>query len=217
MVTETSSATSFKLEIVVLPVADVDRAKSFYSRLGWRLDADFSDGEDYRVVQFTPPGSECSIIFGRNVTSAQPGKQRGLYLIVSDIEEARAQLTALGVDVSVIFHSPDNQHSGTDEPYLFGRKRVDGPDPTRRTYSSFASFADPDGNGWLLQEITSRLPGRVDNRAAYISVSDLAAALRRAAQAHGEHEAMIHQKDENWPDWYAEFMFSEFTGKGATK
>jgi catechol 2,3-dioxygenase-like lactoylglutathione lyase family enzyme len=150
-----------KFEIVVLPVSDANRAKEFYARLGWRLDADFDSSKDFRVIQFTPPGSGCSIIFGKNVTAAAPGSAQGLYLIVSDIESARKQLLGLGVEISEVFHN-DGVYVGTDEPYLFGRVRVSGPDAERRSYRSFASFRDPEGNGWLLQEITTRLPGRID-------------------------------------------------------
>jgi catechol 2,3-dioxygenase-like lactoylglutathione lyase family enzyme len=202
-----------KLEIVVIPVSDVDRAKEFYGRLGWRLDADLDGGKDFRVIQFTPPGSGCSVIFGRNVTAAAPGSLQGLYLIVADIEAARAHLLARGVAVSEVFHDGADVHVGTDEPYLFGRLRVGGPDPDRRSYRSFASFSDPDGNGWLFQEITTRLPGRVDSAATtFASAKDLASALRRAAAAHGEHEARTGQADPNWPDWYALHMVREQAG-----
>ena len=139
-----------KLEVVVIPVSDVDRAKRFYGGLGWRLDADFAAGDDFRVIQFTPPGSGCSVIFGKNVTAAAPGSAQGLYLIVSDIEAARDELLGRGVEVSEVFHDAGDVHAGTDEPYLFGRIRVSGPDPEHRSYRSFASFSDPDGNGWLL-------------------------------------------------------------------
>src|SRR6266852_3159268 len=149
-----------KLEIVVIPVSDVDRAKEFYGRLGWRLDADYDNGNDFRVIQFTPPGSGCSVIFGKNVTAAAPGSAQGLYLIVSDIEAARAELVAHGVDVTEVFHDAAGVYAGTDQPYLFGRVRVSGPDPEHRSYRSFISFSDPDGNGWLMQEIKERLPGR---------------------------------------------------------
>jgi catechol 2,3-dioxygenase-like lactoylglutathione lyase family enzyme len=203
-----------KLEIVVIPVSDVDRAKQFYGgKLGWRLDADFDLGSDFRVIQFTPPGSGCSVIFGRNVTAATPGSAQGMYLIVSDIEAARKDLLGRGVDVSEVFHSPGDKYSGPDEPYLFGRVRVGGPDPQHRSYRSFASFHDPDGNGWLFQEITSRLPGRVAGDTTYSSANDLSQALRRAAAAHGQHEARTGQADPNWPDWYAEYMVSEQSGK----
>src|SRR5689334_4258505 len=151
-----------KFEIVVIPVSDVDRAKEFYGMLGWRLDADFTNGKDYRVIQFTPPGSGCSIIFGKNVTAAAPGSAQGLYLIVSDIVAARAELLGRGVEISDVFHDAAGMSAGTDEPYLFGRLRVSGPDPDHRSYRSFASFRDPDGNGWLFQEVTARLPGRVE-------------------------------------------------------
>jgi catechol 2,3-dioxygenase-like lactoylglutathione lyase family enzyme len=207
-----------KFEIVVLPVSDVDRAKEFYVKLGWRLDADYAHEDDFRVIQFTPPGSGCSIIFGKNVTAAAPGSARGLYLIVSDIEAARAELLRRGVEVSEVFHS-DGLYGGTDEPYLFGRVRVSGPDPAHRTYRSFASFRDPDGNGWLFQELTTRLPGRIDSAATtFASANDLANAMRRAAKAHGEHEARTGgQRDENWPDWYAAHMVAEHAGKELPK
>ncbi|QHS53321.1 VOC family protein [Edaphobacter sp. 12200R-103] len=208
-----SSPVDMKFEIVVLPVSDADRAKEFYSRLGWRLDADFASGEDYRVIQFTPPGSGCSIIFGKNVTAATPGTVQGLYLIVSDIAAARAELLGHGVEISKIFHSEANVYTGTDKPFLFGSKRVIGPDPAGASYRSFASFNDPDGNGWLLQEITSRLPGRLDPATTtFSSASDLTAALRRASEAHGRHEARIGQPDPNWPEWYAEYMVREQAG-----
>jgi catechol 2,3-dioxygenase-like lactoylglutathione lyase family enzyme len=202
-----------KLEVIVIPVSDVDRAREFYRKLGWRLDADFDSGKDFRVVQFTPPGSACSIIFGRNVTAAAPGSAQGLYLIVSDIEAARAELLGRGVEISEVFHDAGGVYAGPDEPYLFGRQRVRGRDPEQRSYRSFASFHDPDGNGWLLQEITTRLPGRIDPATTtFASASDLASALRRASAAHGEHEKRIGAADANWPDWYAEYMVAEQSG-----
>jgi catechol 2,3-dioxygenase-like lactoylglutathione lyase family enzyme len=202
-----------KLEIVVIPVSDVDRAKEFYGRLGWRLDADFDNGSDFRVIQFTPPGSGCSVIFGRNVTGAEPGSAQGLYLIVSDIAAARNEFLGRGVEVSEVFHN-EGVYAGPDEPYLFGRARVTGPDSEHRSYRSFASFRDPDGNGWLFQEITTRLPGRIAGETTYASASDLAKALRRAGAAHGEHEKRTGgQRDENWPDWYAEYMVREQSGE----
>jgi catechol 2,3-dioxygenase-like lactoylglutathione lyase family enzyme len=199
----------------VIPVSDVDRAKEFYTRLGWRLDADFAAGDDWRVIQFTPPGSPASVIFGKNVTAAAPGSAQGLYLIVSDIEAARNELRGRGAEVSEIFHPVGDVHSGTDEPYLSGRNRVSGPDPHRGSYRSYASFRDPDGNGWLLQEITARLPGRVDaHETTFASSTDLAGALRRAAAAHGEHEKRNGgQHDANWPDWYAEYIVREQAGE----
>src|SRR5262250_2295233 len=151
-----------KLEVIVIPVSDVDRAKEFYGRLGWRLDADFAAGDDWRAVQFTPPGSGCSVIFGKNVTPADPGSAKGLYLIVSNIEAAHDELVRRGVKASEVFHGGGNVYAGPDEPYLFGRVRVSGADPEHRSYRSFASFRDPDGNGWLFQELTTRLPGRID-------------------------------------------------------
>ena len=202
-----------KFEIVVIPVSDVDRAKRFYGGLGWRLDADFAAGDDYRVIQFTPPGSGCSVIFGKNVTAAAPGSARGLYLIVSDIEAVRKELLARGVEVGKVFHDAGGVYAGTDEPYLFGRLRVSGPDPEHRSYRTFASFSDPDGNGWLLQEITTRLPGRVEGDTTFTSSNELASALRRAAAAHGEHEKRIGKPDADWPDWYAEYIVREQTGK----
>jgi len=203
-----------KLEIVVIPVSDVDRAKEFYGRLGWRLDADFAAGDDFRVIQFTPPGSGCSVIFGKNVTAAALGSAQGLYLIVSGSEAARNELLGCGVEISEVFHS-DGVYTGTDEPYLFGRQRASGPDPEHRSYRSFASFSDPDGNGWLLQEITTRLPGRIDPAAtSFGSASDLASALQRAEAAHGQHEKRTGKRDENWPDWYAEYMAAEQAGTG---
>jgi catechol 2,3-dioxygenase-like lactoylglutathione lyase family enzyme len=203
-----------KLEIVVIPVSDVERAKEFYGRLGWRLDADFDNGADFRVIQFTPPGSGCSIIFGKNVTAAAPGSVQGMYLIVSDIQAARKELLDRGVAISEAFHDGDGVYTGPDQPYLFGRLRASGPDPEHRSYRTFASFSDADGNGWLLQEITTRLPGRIDSAAtSFGSVSDLASALRRAEAAHGEHEKRTGQRDANWPDWYAEYMAAEQSGK----
>src|SRR6058998_3794739 len=162
-----------KLEVVIISVSDVDRAKEFYARLGWRLDADFTAGDDWRGVQFTPPGSGCSVIFGKNVTAATPGSAQGLYLIVSDIEAAREELLGRGVKISEVFHDAGDVHAGTDEPCFFGRLRVSGPDPEHRSYRSFASFRDPDGNGWLFQEVTKRLEGRIDPATTtFASVSD---------------------------------------------
>ena len=202
-----------KFEIVVIPVSDVDRAKEFYAKLGWRLDADYAHENDFRVLQFTPPGSGCSVIFGKNVTAAAPGSSQGLYLIVSDLEAARAELQRRGVEVSEIFHN-EGAYTGTDEAYLFGRVRVNGPDPEHRSYRSFASFRDPDGNGWLFQELTTRLPGRIDSDVTtFASASDLANAMRRAEAAHGKHEERTGgQRDENWPDWYAAYMVAEQAG-----
>ena len=203
-----------KFELVVIPVTDVDRAKEFYARLGWRLDADYDNGKDFRIIQLTPPGSACSVIFGKNVTGAAPGSAQGLYLIVDDIEAARKNLLRRDVEVSEVFHGAADAYSGPDEPYLFGRIRVNGPDPEHRSYRSFASFRDPDGNGWLFQEITTRLPGRIDATATtFASANDLASAFRRAEAAHGEHEKRTGQRDANWPDWYAAYMVAEQSGK----
>src|ERR1700746_3144784 len=209
----TPRSVDMKLEIVVIPVSDVDRAKRFYGDLGWRLDADFAAGDDYRVIQFTPPGSGYSVIFGKNVTAAAPGSAQGLYLIVSDIEAARAQTLRRGGEVSEWFHDASGVSAGTEEPYLFGRLRVSGPDPEHRSYRSFASFSDPDGNGWLFQEVTTRLLGRIDPATtSFASANDLASALRRAEAAHGQYEKRIGQRDANWPDWYATYMVAEQTG-----
>jgi catechol 2,3-dioxygenase-like lactoylglutathione lyase family enzyme len=203
-----------KLEVVVIPVSDVDRAKEFYAGLGWRLDADFAAGDDFRVIQFTPPGSSGSVVFGKNVTRAAPGSAQGLYLIVSDIKAARDELLSRGVAISEVFHDGGGVYDGTDEPYLFGRLRVSGLDPEHRSYRSFASFSDPDGNGWLLQEVTVRLPGRVDaDDTTFTSSTELATALRRAASAHGEHEKRTGQHDANWADWYADYIVREHAGK----
>jgi catechol 2,3-dioxygenase-like lactoylglutathione lyase family enzyme len=207
--TKTSQArkTDLKLEAVVIPVSDVDRAKSFYSGLGWRLDADFVVGDSFRVVQFTPPGSPASIHFGKGLTSAAPGAAQNLYLVVSDIEAARAELVERGAKVGDVFH-----RAGPGQPPVNGR------DPARRSYVSFASFSDPDGNTWLLQEITARLAGRVDaEETTFSSPAELADALRRAAAAHGEHEKRIGAPDANWPDWYAEYMAAEQSGRELPK
>ena len=195
------------LEVVLIPVSDVDRAKEFYRSLGWRLDADVAAGDDFRLIQFTPPGAGCSVQFGTNLTSAAPGSAQGLYLIVSGIEAARDELVARGVEVSEVFHE------GTPGARFHDAGRVAGPSPEHSSYGSFASFSDPDGNGWLFQEVTTRLPGRVDPAAtSYASASDLAGALRRASAAHGEHEKRIGHADPNWPDWYAEYMVRERAG-----
>ena len=202
-----------KLEVIVIPVSNVERAKEFYAKLGWRLDADFAAGEDFRVMQFTPPGSGCSVIFGKNVTAAAPGSAQGLYLIVSDIQAARDELLRRGVEISEVFHEAGGVYAGSDEPYLFGRRRVSGPDPEHGSYRSFASFSDPDGNGWVFQEVTTRLAGRIDAATTtFASANDLASALRRAASAHGKHEERTGQRDENWPDWYAAYMVAEQAG-----
>jgi catechol 2,3-dioxygenase-like lactoylglutathione lyase family enzyme len=194
-----------KLEVVVIPVSDIDRAKRFYGGLGWRLDADFTGDGDFRVIQFTPPGSSCSVHFGTERTGiapAAPGSAQGLYLIVSDIEAARAELRDRGIDVSELFHRA-------------GRGgRLGGPDPERRSYGSLATFRDPDGNGWLLQEVTARLPGRVDaGNTVFNSAAELEAALGRAAAAHGEHEKRIGKQDADWKAWYADYMVREQSGK----
>ena len=214
---ETSTATprkgtvDLKFEVVVIPVSDVDRAKEFYGTLGWRLDADFPFDNGFRIVQFTPPGSGCSVQFGTNITSAAPGSARGLYLIVSNVEAARDELAARGAEVSEVFHA---ETPGAQFQPDGASGRVSGPAPDHATYSSFATFSDPDGNGWLLQEITTRLPGRIDAaETAFASTADLAGALRRAEAAHGEHEKRTGQRDEDWPDWYAAYIVAEQAGE----
>lgn len=197
-----SGGASMKLEAVVISVADVDRAKRFYGSLGWRLDADFTVGDAFRVVQFTPPGSPTSIHFGVGITSAAPGSASGLYLVVSDIEAAHTELVRCGAIVSEVFH-----RAGPGQPAIRGRH------PEGRSYASYATFSDPDGNGWLLQEVTARLPGRVDaDGATFTSPAELATALRRAATAHGEHEKRTGAHDANWSDWYAAYIVAEQTG-----
>jgi catechol 2,3-dioxygenase-like lactoylglutathione lyase family enzyme len=190
-----------KLEVVVIPVSDVDRSKAFYQGLGWRLDADIVVGDDFRVVQFTPPGSGCSVQFGKGMTKAAPGSVPGLELVVSDIQAARDALVSRGADTSEVFHG---------SPFA---KRLSGPDPEHQSYRSYLSFNDPDGNEWILQEVTTRLPGRLDpGVTSFSSSGDLAAAMRRAAAAHGEHEARIGHPDADWPDWYAAYMVAEQSG-----
>jgi catechol 2,3-dioxygenase-like lactoylglutathione lyase family enzyme len=192
-----------KLEVVTIPVSDVDRAKKFYESLGWRLDADFNQGG--RAIQFTPPGSPCSVHFGTNLTSAAPGSAQML-LIVSDIQVARDELVRLGVKVSEVYHYTGFNRVAPDA-------RVSGLAPERSSYGSFVSFSDPDGNVWLLQEVTTRLPGRIDpGTISFGSASDLASAFRRAASAHGEHEKRTGQNDANWPEWYAAYMVAEQAG-----
>jgi catechol 2,3-dioxygenase-like lactoylglutathione lyase family enzyme len=192
-----------KLEVVVIPVSDVDRSKKFYQNLGWRLDADIVVGGDFRVVQFTPPGSGCSVAFGKGVTSAAPGSAKHLELVVSDIEAARNELLSRGVNAVEVFHGSPFDRS----------RRISGPDPEHISYRSYGSFEDPDGNELLLQEVTVRLPGRIEpGQTSFASANDLASAMRRAAAAHGNHEKRIGQADPNWPDWYAAYMVAEQAG-----
>ncbi len=200
-----------KLEVIVIPVADADRAKEFYSRLGWRLDADVTGG-DFRLIQFTPPGSGCSIQFGRSLTEAAPGSAQDLYLVVSDLQAARDRLAKSGVEVSEVFHCAPGANCRFRAADPAGR--VSGPAPDNATYGSFATFSDPDGNGWLFQEVTRRLPGRIEAAAtSFGSASDLASALRRAEAAHAQHEQRTGQADPDWPDWYAEYMVREQAGQ----
>ena len=205
--TASVAAVDLKLEVVVIPVSDIDRAKRFYGGLGWRLDADFSFDNGFRIVQFTPPGSGASIQFGTDMSSGAPGSVQNLYLIASDIEAARTDLVGRGAEVSEVFHTakPGAQFDRDPSGHLAGGS----PD----SYSSFATFSDPDGNGWLLQEVTARLPGRSDPAVTtFRSASDLASAMRRAATAHGEHETRTGKADANWPDWYADYMVAEQAG-----
>jgi catechol 2,3-dioxygenase-like lactoylglutathione lyase family enzyme len=192
---------ALKLEIVIMPVADVDRAKRFYQALGWRLDADFATGEDWRVVQLTPPGSPCSIIFGKGITTAIPGSVQGTFLVVDDVQAARAELVRFGVDVSEVFHFAGGLHvDGT-------KGRVRGPDPEGQSYRSWASFSDPDGNTWMLQEIKTRLPGR----GLSVDVATLMGLLREAEKLHGEY-APTAQKH-HWSEWYAAYLVARQQGK----
>ena len=200
-----------KLEAIVIPVSDVDRAKKFYGNLGWRLDADFAFDNGFRVIQFTPPGSPASIQFGTKMTPAAPGSAQGLYLIVSDIEAARNELAARGAAITEVFH---NETAGAQFQIDSTDGRLSGPAPDHATYRSYAKFNDPDGNGWLLQEVTTRLAGRVDQaETSFASAHDLASAMRRAEAAHGEHEKRTGERDANWSDWYAEYMVAEQAGK----
>ena len=206
----TTARVDMKLEAMVIPVSDVDRSMRFYEALGWRQDADFRFDNGFRVVQFTPPGSGCSVQFGTKITSAEPGSAQGLYLIVSEIEAARNELIRRGIEVSEVFHpsAPGAQFkiNGTSG-------RVSGPAPDHLSYGSYATFSDPDGNSWILQEITQRLPGRIDSAAtSFASANDLASAFRRAEAAHGEHEKRTGQRDANWADWYAAYMVAEQSG-----
>ncbi|MEV7117519.1 VOC family protein [Kitasatospora griseola] len=190
----------FKLEVLVLPVSDVDRAKEFYARIGFREDIDFSGPGGFRLVHFTPPGSAASLIIGSGVTDAAPGSERGVHLIVDDVVAARAELVAAGVEVSEVFHDAGGvfHHAGT-------AGRVAGPHPERRSYGSFASFADPDGNVFVLQEVTVRGPGRISH-VVHRSAAALESALRDAAAAHGKYEEELGHADADWPAWYAAHM-----------
>jgi catechol 2,3-dioxygenase-like lactoylglutathione lyase family enzyme len=191
-----------KFEVALIPVSDVDRTKEFYTRLGWRLDDDIVVGDDFRVVQLTPPGSRSSISFGKGVTDAAPGSFRG-GLIVSDIDAAHKQFVARGIKASEVFHG---------SPFS-PAERISGPDPERQSYHSYVSFEDPDGYAWIVQEVTHRLPGRIDPASTnFASANDLASAIRRAATAHDEREKHNGQRDANWPDWYANYVAAEQAG-----
>jgi catechol 2,3-dioxygenase-like lactoylglutathione lyase family enzyme len=204
----TTRTVDMKIEVVAIPVSDIDRAEQFYRKLGWRLDADIGKG-DRRRLQFTPPGSACSIMIAKGVPPASPGSVQFLHLIVSDIEAAHDELVARGVEASEVFHDAAGGYNRFDPA-----ARASGPDPQRRSYASFLTFNDPDGNGWLLQEITARFPGRIESDATtFASVPDLANAMRRASAAHGEHEKRTGEHDSGWPDWYAAYMVAEQAGK----
>ena len=204
-----TSEVDMKLEVVFVPVSDVERAAAFYRKVGWRQDADTGKGDERRL-QFTPPGSACSIIIRKGVGPAVPGTTQFLHLVVSDIVAAREELVRKSIDASEVFHDAAGGFNRFDR-----NARASGPDPQRRSYASFVIFNDPDGNGFVLQEITTRLPGRIDsNETTYSSTPDLANAMRRAAKAHGEHEKRTGAADPNWPDWYAAYMVAEQNGKG---
>ena len=211
--TASVNTVEMKFEVAVIPVSDVDRAKEFYGRLGWRLDADRAVGDNFRLVQFTPPGSACSIQFGTNLTSAGPGSAQALLLIVSDVKTAHDELVSRGIEVSDVYHCAQGTACRfRDADGLF--QRVSGPAPDHASYSSFVSFSDPDGNAWVLQEVTSRLPGRIAPGATtYASASDLESALIRAELAHGQHEKRIGKADPNWAAWYSEYMVAEQAGE----
>jgi catechol 2,3-dioxygenase-like lactoylglutathione lyase family enzyme len=197
---------AMKLEVVLIGVSDVDRAKAFYENLGWRLDADFATGDDWRVVQLTPPNSDASVIFGKGIASPEPGSARSLVLAVNDVDAARADLTARGVDVSEIFHYTGGVFGAGESARAAGR------DPQGRSYFSFASFEDPDGNGWLLQEIRARLPGRewTSTRASATDAATLANLLREAAEHHDRYEKA--HGDHHWADWYAPYLSARRNG-----
>lgn len=204
----TSTTVSMKLEVILIPVSDVDRAKQFYDSLGWRLDADNSRG-DFRGLQYTPPGSSCSVQFGNKVTLAQPGSAQGTHLIVTDIARARADLVARGVDASEIFHCETGyacRFPGNDAP-------VPGPHPDHGTYGSFLTFSDPDGNSWILQEVTQRFPGRVEGETGFGSPDDLAGALERAAAAYSRDSSRTMGDDPDWPRWFASYLVNEQSGE----
>jgi len=199
-----AEAVDMRFEVVVIPVADVDRSKEFYAKLGWRLDADFPFDNGFRIVQFTPPGSGCSVQFGTKITSAAPGSAQGLYLIVSDVEAARKDLAARGIEVSEVFHpgTPGAQFQ------IDGSGRISGRAPEHATYKSFATFRDPDGNGWLFQEITTRLPGR---GLSNLDVATLAELLQETEKHHGEYEPTAPKH--HWWDWYSAYIVARENGR----
>jgi catechol 2,3-dioxygenase-like lactoylglutathione lyase family enzyme len=198
----TAATVDAKLEVVVIPVSDVDRAKRFYGSLGWRLDADFTNGEDWHLVQMTPTGSPCSVMFGKGFTTAVPGSVQGTFLVVDDVEAARAELVGHGVNVSEVFHFDGKllRAAGT-------KGRVPGPDPEGRSYLSFASFSDPDGNGWLLQQVKTRLPGR----GLSLDVATLTELLRETEKHHGEYEPTAPKH--HWSGWYAAYIVARAQGR----
>jgi len=198
----TAATVDLKLEVVVIPVSDAERAKRFYESLGWRLDADFTNGKDWRVVQITPPGSPCSVMFGKGFTTAVPGSVQGTFLVVDNLETARAELAGHGINVSEVFHFDGDR-------LVVGTKgRTPGRDPQGRSYLSFASFSDPDGNSWLLQEVTTRLPGRGVSNLDIASMREL---LREAEEHHGEYERTAPKH--HWSEWYAAYMVARENGK----
>ena len=197
-----SAKADMKLEVVVIPVSDVDRAKKFYLSMGWRLDADFANGEDWRVVQVTPPGSACSFFFGKGLTKATPGSAPGLLVMINDVEVARAELIGYGIDVSEVFHFENRLLR-----FIGTRGRLPGPDPERQSYFFVASFSDPDGNTWVLQEIKTRLPGR---GLSSMDIETLIPLLREAEERHGEYEASAPKH--HWSEWYAAYLVARERG-----
>jgi catechol 2,3-dioxygenase-like lactoylglutathione lyase family enzyme len=197
----TAEAVDLKVEVIPLPVSDVDRAKRFYEGLGWRVDADFAAGDEWRLVQLTPPGSPCSVMLGKGFTTAVPGSLQGTILVVDDLEAARAELVRHGVNVSDVFHFENNLLRATT------KGRTPGRDPENRSYFSFASFSDPDGNSWLLQEVTARLPGRGFSS----DVATLIGLLRETEERHGEYEATAPKH--HWSEWYAGYIVARQRGK----
>ena len=202
--TATVAAVDLKVEVIPLPVSDVDRAKRFYEGLGWRVDADFAAGDEWRVVQLTPPGSPCSVMLGKGFTTAAPGSLQGTFLVVDNLEAARAELVRRGADVTEVFHFENSLLRASTT-----KGRTPGRDPENRSYFSFASFSDPDGNSWLLQEVTTRFPGRGFSS----DVATLTELLRETEKRHGEYEATSPKH--HWSEWYAAYIVARERGRSA--